>query len=109
MMHERSLVVERCRTFESALPCLLAHSFEKRVAEYAVRCGGSVQVLNTVIEGFTFDQPRLERRIADAREQRGKRSPREAVDQSGPARIDIDHARRDVNAFEFGFDHERIE
>jgi hypothetical protein len=82
---------------------------EERVAEHAVGLGRPVQVLHARIEHAGIDQAGRDGGFADALDHRGERLPGEAVDELGPARVDVHHAGRDADRVEACVPQERIE
>src|SRR6478672_2553263 len=69
------------------------HAFEKRVAEDPVVFGGSVEGPNPFVEALRGDDSGADGLLANGLDHRRERLAREAVDEMGPARIDIDHPR----------------
>src|SRR3990172_11444285 len=81
---------------------------EKRVAKHAVRFCGSVQIGYALIEvGFAHD-PRLKGGLPNTLDHCGKSMLRESLDQSGLARVDVDHSRRDMNLGKTGFPEQGV-
>ena len=55
-----------------------------------------MEVADAGVEARRVDQPGGDRGLAHALDHRRERPAREAVDQLGPARVGVDHARRDT-------------
>src|SRR3979411_266634 len=88
---------------------LHSRALEARGAEDAVCLSRSVKISNPCIKGFAIGDTGRNRGFANALDHRGERLPGKAVDEVGPARIDIHHARRHVNCFQARLDHKWIE
>jgi len=82
--------------------------FEEGVAEGAVGGGGSVEVLDALVEGFGGDEVGGEGVVADGGDHGGEGLFREAVDEGGAACVDVDHAGGDAGGGEAGFLEERV-
>src|SRR5271170_2362320 len=87
----------------SAMHSPRARGLEKGVAEHAIRFRSPVKVSHTPVEVGRAHESRLDGGLADAFDHRRKRLLRESFDQSGLARIDVDHSRRDMDIAESGF------
>src|SRR5205823_13343146 len=79
------------------------------ISEDAICFSRSVKIPNTCIKGFWIGNARRDRRFTNSLDHRGERFPGEGIDEVGPARIHIHHARGDVNRFQPRLDHKRIE
>jgi hypothetical protein len=68
-----------------------------------------VQGADALVEALRLDQAGGDRVLADALDHRRERPAREAVDEIGPARVDVDHPRRHADVGEPGLDQERVD
>src|SRR6202040_891410 len=88
---------------------LLSHTLEERVTENAVRFHRSVEISNTRVERRGIAEAGRDRGVADAFDHGGEGLPGDAVDEVGPARIDVHQGWKDVTGIQAGCDHEWIE
>src|SRR5829696_10028829 len=88
---------------------LRSDTFEERVTEHPIRLGRSVEVSNALVEARRVDQARRDRGLAYALDHRSERPSCESVDELGPARIHVDHPRRDTDRVEARLHHHRVD